>query len=182
MKRRINWLVSYFLLILFICCGKTSAQSIQVTGSLNCEKDQNANVACRKAEGGELLAIPLPPTRSRPGLVTRGVKVAGLQQEFQTVRGEPYQAEAVTTIKQTLANGTHINQTITAKVGRDAEGRTFRSQKLGLNGPFLLFRGVTMQRPARLSLSLQLSRSFPIRLHMSISSMIRRLRLHTFSR
>jgi hypothetical protein len=63
------------------------------------------------------------------------------------VKKEPYQAQAVTEIQQTLADGTHIDQTITATAARDREGRTVRSQKLGVDGPFLAFRIAGNQSP-----------------------------------
>jgi hypothetical protein len=60
----------------------------------------------------------------------------GPRAETEIVRNEPYQAEAVTEIKQTLADGTHIFQSIAATVARDRDGRTFRSQKLGQDRAF----------------------------------------------
>ena len=51
------------------------------------------------------------------------------------VKSEPYQAQAVTEMKQTLADGSHIDQTTTATVARDNDGRTVRIQKLTTLGP-----------------------------------------------
>jgi len=51
-----------------------------------------------------------------------------------TVRGAPYSAEGVTTISQTLGDGTRIERRTTAKVYRDSEGRVRREQTvLGLD-------------------------------------------------
>jgi len=52
------------------------------------------------------------------------------------VKSQPYQAQAVTEVKQTLADGSHITQTTTATVARDSDGRTVRVQKLGAMGPW----------------------------------------------
>jgi hypothetical protein len=52
------------------------------------------------------------------------------------VKNEQYQAQAVTEMKQTLADGSHIIQTTTATVARDSDGRTVRIQKLSTIGPW----------------------------------------------
>jgi hypothetical protein len=59
-----------------------------------------------------------------------------LQENAETVKDQPYQAQATTEIKQTLADGSHIVQTTTATVARDSEGRTVRIQKLSTIGPW----------------------------------------------
>src|SRR5262245_41585591 len=46
------------------------------------------------------------------------------------VRGAPYSAEGVTTMTQTLADGTRIERTMRARFYRDAEGRTRREQTI----------------------------------------------------
>jgi hypothetical protein len=48
----------------------------------------------------------------------------------QVVTGEPYQAQAVTELQQTTADGTHITQNSTAMIARDSEGRTMRTETL----------------------------------------------------
>ena len=62
--------------------------------------------------------------------------MAGLEDKAAVVKNEPYEAQAVTEMKQTLADGSHIVQTTTATVARDSEGRTVRVQKLGPMGPW----------------------------------------------
>src|SRR5882757_3869943 len=62
--------------------------------------------------------------------------MAGLEDRAAVVKNEPYEAQAVTEMKQTLADGSHIVQTTTATVARDSEGRTIRVQKLGAMGPW----------------------------------------------
>ena len=47
-----------------------------------------------------------------------------------TVSGAPYCADAMTTVTQTLADGTQINRTTTAKLCRDSEGRVRREQTI----------------------------------------------------
>jgi hypothetical protein len=56
--------------------------------------------------------------------------VIGINGAFQALKNEPYEAQALTEIDQTLADGSHINQTTTATIGRDSEGRTVHTQKL----------------------------------------------------
>ena len=77
---------------------------------------------------------------SGPGQVTlvatRAGVMFGLQDEAAVVKNEPYQAQAVTEMKQTLADGSHIVQTTTATVARDSDGRTVRIQKLTTMGPW----------------------------------------------
>jgi hypothetical protein len=73
-----------------------------------------------------------------PGQVTivSTAGMAGLQDRVAVVKNEPYQAQAVTEMKQTLADGSHIVQTTTATVARDSDGRTVRVQKLSTMGPW----------------------------------------------
>ena len=75
-----------------------------------------------------------------PGLQQIGVVSTragfALQENAETVKDQPYQAQATTEIKQTLADGSHIVQTTTATVARDSEGRTVRIQKLSTIGPW----------------------------------------------
>lgn len=79
-----------------------------------------------------------PPLGPEPiGAVAIGGTGFGLQDEAEVVKNRPYQAQANTKITQTLANGTHIAQTITATVARDNEGRTVRIEKLGAMGPWM---------------------------------------------
>src|SRR5262245_58797166 len=46
------------------------------------------------------------------------------------VRGQPFSGEGVTTTTQTLADGTRIERTVTAKLYRDGEGRVRREQTI----------------------------------------------------
>src|ERR1700741_3600432 len=62
--------------------------------------------------------------------------MAGLEDRAAVVKNEPYEAQAVTEMKQTLADGSHIVQTTTATVARDSDGRTVRIQKLNAMGPW----------------------------------------------
>jgi hypothetical protein len=66
---------------------------------------------------------------------TRGMNF-GFEENAETVKNQPYQAEAVTEVKQTLADGSHISQTTTATVARDSDGKTVRIQKLSTIGPW----------------------------------------------
>ena len=57
-----------------------------------------------------------------------GPQLAGFE---DAVKGEPYIAQATTEIEQTIADGTHITQTITSSSARDSAGRTFQRMTLG---------------------------------------------------
>jgi hypothetical protein len=70
------------------------------------------------------------------GQVKTGGVDFGLQVGAEVVKSRPYEAQAVTEMKQTLADGSHIVQTNTATVARDSEGRTVRIQKLSSIGPW----------------------------------------------
>jgi hypothetical protein len=90
---------------------------------------QEANVSQLDIQGTPLIG---------PGQVTivSTAGMAGLQDKAAVVKNEPYQAQAVTEMKQTLADGSHIVQTTTATVARDSDGRTMRVQKLSTMGPW----------------------------------------------
>jgi hypothetical protein len=60
----------------------------------------------------------------------------GIQENVEAVRNLPYQAQASTEMRQTLADGSHIDQTTIATVARDSDGRTVRIQKLSTIGPW----------------------------------------------
>jgi hypothetical protein len=57
------------------------------------------------------------------GTACPGAMVPGL-------KNEPYQAQATTETRRTLADGSHTDLTITATVARDSEGRTVQTQTL----------------------------------------------------
>ena len=80
--------------------------------------------------GGPVIAL------AQVGVVSTGGMGFALQENVQIVKNQPYQAQAVTVIDQTLADGTHITQTTTATVARDSDGRTVRIQKLSTIGPW----------------------------------------------
>ncbi|MGH9616259.1 MAG: hypothetical protein ACRD28_05900 [Acidobacteriaceae bacterium] len=56
--------------------------------------------------------------------------VIGAQGNFEIVKNQPYEAQAITEINQTLADGSHITQTARAMIARDSDGRTVRTQTL----------------------------------------------------
>jgi hypothetical protein len=88
-------------------------------------------------------AVIAPPQMVGPafgpaqiGVVSTGGMAISLQESTEVVKNQPYQAQAVTEVKQTLADGSHITQSTTATVARDSDGRTVRVQKLGTMGPW----------------------------------------------
>src|SRR5579864_2938827 len=56
--------------------------------------------------------------------------VSGERLSGPLVRGAPYSGEGLTTVTQTLSDGTHIERVTTARLYRDSEGRTRREQTL----------------------------------------------------
>lgn len=56
--------------------------------------------------------------------------VSGESPSGAVVRGAPYSGEGLTTLTQTLGDGTRIERTTTARFYRDSEGRTRREQTL----------------------------------------------------
>lgn len=86
------------------------------------------------------IAIPdvgAPPLGAgQVAVVSGGGMAFKVEGKAEAVKNQPYQAQAVTQIKQTLADGSHISQTTTATVARDSEGRTIRIQNLSTIGPW----------------------------------------------
>ena len=108
----------------------------QVTGAGNVGGCQE-NSTCADQQPMTMAAIPaLPFAAAQVGIVSTGSAVFGIQEKVEVVKDQPYQAQAVTEVKQTLADGSHIVQTTTANVARDSEGRTVRVQKLNAIGPW----------------------------------------------
>jgi len=63
------------------------------------------------------------------------------------VRGAPYSGEGVTTLMQTLADGTRIERIVRARLYRDGEGRTRREQTILGLGPLGESQTVTIVDP-----------------------------------
>ncbi|HZP04614.1 MAG TPA: hypothetical protein VFB43_06925 [Terracidiphilus sp.] len=76
------------------------------------------------------------PAMGQIGVVQTGGMAFAVTEGADVVKNQPYQAQAVTEMKQTLADGSHITQTTTATVARDSDGRTVRIQKLSTIGPW----------------------------------------------
>jgi hypothetical protein len=127
------------LACLTFCVARSGKAQVQVTVSQgDCSEhspctsivhQQEANVSQLDIQGTPLMG---------PGQVTivSTAGMAGLQDKAAVVKNEPYQAQAITEMKQTLADGSHIVQTTTATVARDGDGRTVRVQKLSTMGPW----------------------------------------------
>jgi hypothetical protein len=94
---------------------------------------------CPAGPGCPDIAFMGPPpvgSAQQIGVISTGGMAIALQENAEVVKNQPYQAQAVTEIKQTLADGSHIAQTTTATVARDSDGRTVRIQQLGKIGPW----------------------------------------------
>jgi hypothetical protein len=136
MNKLLDQKVFYGLLaVIFGITGNGIAQESSVTlagppgdcsGGARCP-DQHASISMMGAP-------PLGPPQV--GVVTTGGMAFGLQENAEVVKNQPYQAQALTEIKQSLADGSHISQTTTATVARDSDGRTVRIQKLSTVGPW----------------------------------------------
>ena len=68
--------------------------------------------------------------------------------EGRVVKGVPYSAHAVTSVKQTLPTGSEISTQMTALVARDSEGRTRREQTITSIGPWAIARAPLSGRAA----------------------------------
>jgi hypothetical protein len=121
MSRSFFWMCCC-LLALFATISKHS--QAQVTVAMGPDQAPGANIVLAPAAGPAQIAV----------MSTRGG--FALQENAETVKDQPYQAQAATEIKQTLADGSHIVQNTTATVARDSEGRTVRIQKLSTIGPW----------------------------------------------
>jgi hypothetical protein len=106
--------------------------SVMLVGITGIGVAQEANVMM--APGSMVGGAALGPAQI--GVVTTRGMAIPLQENTEIVKNQPYQAQAVTEVKQTLADGTHITQTTTATVARDSDGRTVRIQKLSTIGPW----------------------------------------------
>ncbi len=82
------------------------------------------------------IGVVPPPGPGQVSIVSTAGAMFRLKDAAAAVKNEPYQAQAVTEMKQTLADGSHIVQTTTATVARDSDGRTVRIQKLSTMGPW----------------------------------------------
>lgn len=132
-----------------LAIGRGAVAQVAVTERGNCSADSAGVVSCSEGRIGPTDRVAPPPGPVTVGVFSTGGMAFGLQGEAEIVRKEPYQADAVTEVRQTLANGTHITQTIRATVARDDEGRTIRTQKLQGDGPFFsIFRGPAGSTPA----------------------------------
>jgi hypothetical protein len=117
-----------------LCAAGHSKAEAQVTASQGDCSEHSPCTAAALPQGGNAEGAPL----IGPGQVTI-VSTAGMvrfRDKAEVVKDEPYQAQAVTEMKQTLADGSHIVQTTTATVARDSDGRTMRAQKLSTMGPW----------------------------------------------
>ena len=82
-------------------------------------------------------AVGVPPIGpAQVGVISTGGMAVAVQENTEVVKNLPYQAIAITDVKQTLADGSHITQTSTATVARDSDGRTARVQQLSTIGPW----------------------------------------------
>ncbi len=126
-KRTFGSLMTVSLCFLACAFSQDIAMAqIQTVGQARCSGDATPCTVTISQEGGVTSAgAPGPMVTNFQG----GVDV-------EVVKNQPYQAQAVTEIKQTLGNGSHISQTTTATVARDNEGRTVRIQKLVAIGPW----------------------------------------------
>ena len=125
-----------------LCLSNYSRAQTQITVSpADCSGDNAPCTRIASPQGTNAAQLDIAGTApSGPGQVvlatTRAGVTFGLQDEAEVVKNEPYQAQAVTEMKQTLSDGSHIVQTTTATVARDSDGRTVRVQKLTMMGPW----------------------------------------------
>ena len=95
-----------------------------------------ANALCTDQQASIAVMDGPAMGRAQIGVITTDGMGFGFQEKAEIVKNQPYQAQAVTAVKQTLADGSHTSQTTAATVARDSEGRTVRIQKMGAMGPW----------------------------------------------
>jgi hypothetical protein len=122
-----------FLVVPFCALSNVVAQTTVTTGNA---ADCSSNAGCGDPQVAVSIQGAAPFGPAQVGIVSTRGAVFGLQELAEVVKGQPYQAQALTEMKQTLADGSHIVQTTTATVARDSEGRTVRIQKLSAIGPW----------------------------------------------
>lgn len=76
-----------------------------------------------------------PPPPPPPPPIGATLEFVGAEMPLSAVlRGAPFSADGITTVSQTLGDGTRIDRRLTAKIYRDTEGRVRREQTvLGLD-------------------------------------------------
>jgi hypothetical protein len=124
---------------LTLCVSRNGKAEVQVTVS---QGDCSEHSPCTSIVHQQELSPPQLDIQSAPLIgpgqvaIVSTAGMVGLQDKAAMIKNEPYQAQAVTEMKQTLADGSHIVQTTTATVARDSDGRTVRVQKLSTMGPW----------------------------------------------
>jgi hypothetical protein len=122
-----------FLVVPFCALSNLVAQTTMTTShAADCSND----AGCVEPQVAVRIQGAHPFGPAQVGIISTGGAVFGLQDLAEVVKGQPYQAQAVTEMRQTLADGSHIVQTTTATVARDSDGRTVRVQKLSAIGPW----------------------------------------------
>jgi hypothetical protein len=117
------------MILALLGCTSAVALGQVVTQSGHCDPSEAGNGPCMvQAPGAGSPAAGV-------AIVSMGGQI-GMLQPTEVVTGRPYTAQAITEIKQTLGNGSHITQKSEASVGRDSKGRTFRTQTLSAVGPW----------------------------------------------
>lgn len=127
------------LACLTFCVARSGKAQVQVTVSQGDCSDRSpctSIVHQQEANAAQLDVQAMPLIGPGQVTIVSTAGMAGLQDKAAVVKNEPYQAQAITEMKQTLADGSHIVQTTTATVARDGDGRTVRIQKLSTMGPW----------------------------------------------
>lgn len=118
-------LAAVFFGVIGNCPAQEAGPALTCTGGANCPEPPIVIASM----GG-------PAMGQQVGVVSTGGMGVAIQENAEIVKNQPYQAQAITEMKQTLADGSHITQTTTATIARDSDGRTVRIQKLGAIGPW----------------------------------------------
>lgn len=124
-----------------LCVSKNGKAQVQVAVSPGDCSEGNTpctTIVTQEGDNSHQLHIAGAPLvgAGQVSIISTGGAIFGLQDQAVVVTNEPYQAQAVTELKQSLADGSHITQTTTATVARDNDGRTVRIQKLSTMGPW----------------------------------------------
>jgi hypothetical protein len=138
-----------FMLAIMLCGTGALAQEAAPGKAPKAERDvvivrdgvvEHNGVVVTDQDGPMRTPMPSLPRMPMPGMQGDGYTFNFVSSEMsfdrKVVKGAPYSAEAVTETVQTLSDGNRIVRKSSAKIYRDAEGRTRRDQKLNAIGPF----------------------------------------------
>lgn len=125
-----------FVLILCSSMSGVSLPSVAQTSTGGAGGCLGSTAPCQRYAGSAAAGQDQNASTSGEGVQIQPGPSLAFQVGTAVVTGKPYKGEAVTTMTQSLSDGSTIQQTIHAQIARDKVGRTVRIQELGKFGDF----------------------------------------------